>query len=77
MAKKSSSDRSVHRIKKCPFCGEYLRLDDTRCTDCGRRVGPVNRMGLAKKPVEWQTYLAALIACVALGAFVWYFFFRH
>ncbi len=77
MVKKSSPGRSEHRIKKCPFCGEYLRVDDSRCTDCGRRVGRVNSLGIAEKPFEWGAYAAALIACAALGAFIWYFFFRR
>ena len=60
--------------KRCPFCYTYIRLDATHCTDCKRKVGKIDKYGLAKKPFNYKAYLAALLWFVMLGIYIWKIF---
>jgi len=62
--------------KKCPYCFTYLPLYATRCDGCHKRVGAVNRLGFAAKPVDWMGYLSAIVAIAGFGVFIWWAFFR-
>ena len=65
------SGKPQHAIKKCPFCGTYLKREVIRCDGCQRRVGPPDRNGTAQKPVDWRAYISAL---VAVGAFCYFIY---
>jgi len=57
--------------KKCYECFEHMKLDAVECPACKSRVGPVDRNGIAKKPVDWTSYVVFLVAFVVLVLFVW------
>lgn len=65
----------VHMTKKCPECYVYLPLDARRCTACGTRVGPVDKLGHARRVVNVKAYLVAVcFALIFLGVLWWGFF---
>lgn len=77
-AKRSSgSSPQSYMTKKCPECFTYLPLDAKLCHSCGSRVGAVNRLGLAEKPVNVKGYLTAAIAILAFAIFLWWGFFAE
>jgi len=67
---RSDDGRPNFSVKRCPYCSTYLGLQDIKCSDCGRRVGPSDANGIAKKPVDWVAYLTAAVACAVLAYFV-------
>lgn len=66
-----------HMTKKCPECFAHLPLDAKVCDACGRRVGAVNRIGLAETPPNIKGYVLAGIAILAFLIFVWWGFFNE
>ena len=73
----SENDRRRYLTKKCPHCYEYLPLRAKVCAACQKKVGDVDKLGFAKKPVDLMGYLIALIAIVAFSVFMWWGFFRE
>jgi hypothetical protein len=67
---------TTFRTKRCADCSTELPLTAVRCTGCGRRVGPVDQQGRAKKPIDWTAYGICLLAWVAFGLFVWWAFLK-
>lgn len=63
-----------HATKKCPECYTYVKLNATRCPSCKTRLGEVEKHGMAKRTVDFNAYLFALIALVALGIYIWWAF---
>jgi hypothetical protein len=72
---RGQSTANIHMTKKCPECFAYLPLHATVCTSCGKRVGPVDKLGHARKPPNIKGYLAAAISILAFVAFVYWGFF--
>lgn len=62
--------------KKCPWCFTHLALDAVRCDACHKRVGEVDKLGFAKKPVDWAGYFVAAVAIAGFCLFIWWAFFR-
>ena len=73
----SERDRRRHLTKKCPHCYEYLPLRAKVCTACQKKVGDVDKLGFAQKPVDFMGYLIAAIAIVVFSVFMWWGFFRE
>jgi hypothetical protein len=73
----SKNDRRRYLTKKCPHCYEYLALRAKVCTACQKKVGEVDKLGFAQKPVDWLGYLIALVTMVAFSVFMWWGFFRE
>jgi ribosomal protein L40E len=71
---KSASD---HTTKKCPNCYAYLPLSARICTSCHARVGDVDKLGFAQKPIDWRAYLLAAVTMAAFAFFIWWAFFRE
>jgi len=71
----SKKERLKYLTKKCPHCYEYLALHAKTCTACQKKVGNVDKLGFAEKPVAWAHYLIALIAIVVFIVFSWWAFF--
>ena len=71
----SKNDKLRYLTKKCPHCYEYLALHAKTCTACQNKVGDVDKLGFAEKPVDWNRYLIALIAIVVFTIFTWWAFF--
>lgn len=61
--------------KRCPYCYTLLRPDATHCIDCKKKVGKMDKFGLAKKPLNWRAYMAALLWTVMLAMYIWKVFF--
>jgi hypothetical protein len=71
--KKSNS----YTTKKCPFCYVHLPLDAHSCTACKSKVGDVDKLGFAEKPIDWLGYLIAGVLMAGFAFFTWWAFFRE
>jgi len=56
--------------KKCWECFTHLPLNAAVCNVCKKKVGKVNRYGIAEKPTDWKAYIIAGFAILLLVAFV-------
>ena len=63
--------------KKCPHCSIYLPVAATRCTSCKQKVGPPDKYGIAKKPVDVKAYIVAALSIAALGYYIWWAFLKE
>jgi hypothetical protein len=66
-----------YTTKKCPHCYTYLPLHASVCTSCHKRVGDVDKLGFAQKPLDWRAYLLAAVTMAAFVIFMWWAFFRE
>jgi len=64
----------VHATKRCPECYTYVSLRTTRCPDCHTRLGEVERHGMAKRTIDWKSYVMAFIAMLAFVLYIWWAF---
>jgi hypothetical protein len=70
-------NRNYYTTKKCPFCYVHLPLDAQSCTACKGKVGDVDKLGFAGKPIDWLGYLVAGIFMAGFAIFTWWAFFRE
>ena len=61
---------STYSTKKCYECFSHLPLNATVCTTCKKKVGPVDRNGLAQKPTDWKAYIIFGISFAVLVGFL-------
>ncbi len=61
-------------VKKCPYCYTYVAVKDGQCKSCGKRIGPVDRTGWARKMLDWKAYTGAIVAIVLFVAFYYWAF---
>ena len=73
----SDSKKIKHITKKCPDCYVHLALSATECHACKAKVGNVDKLGFAEKPVDWLGYLVAGVAILVFAVFMWWGFFRE
>lgn len=66
-----------YTTKKCPFCYVHLSLDARLCPTCKSKVGDVDKLGFAEKPIDWWGYLIAAASMAAFALFTWWSFFRE
>ena len=66
---------SACATKKCPYCYTHLPLDVKICFSCKKKVGKVEKHGMAKKPVDWISYIVCLIAWLGFFLYMWWAFF--
>jgi hypothetical protein len=79
MARKSKKLPNIRpnvRTKRCWSCNTHMKLEETRCPSCKRKVGSVNEHGVAVKPAEWLNYFLAIGATVLLAYFLWWAFVK-
>jgi len=57
--------------KVCPYCSTHLLLNATACSYCKKKVGPVNKQGIAEKPTDWKAYTACFLSWGALFVYFW------
>ncbi len=63
--------------KKCPECGVRLKMNEYKCFSCGTKfTKEVDKMGFAKRPINWMGYLSTLAGLFVLGYFIWYVFLK-
>lgn len=74
--KKKAVDVKTFTVKKCPYCYSHLAVNVMRCDRCGKRVGPVESSGWAKKTIDWKAYCTALVAAAVFIIFFWWAFMR-
>jgi hypothetical protein len=72
-----SKKANYYTTKKCPFCYVHLPLDVHSCTSCNNKVGDVDKLGFAEKPIDWWGYLIAAVFIVGFAFFIWWAFFRE
>ena len=75
MAKSSDAEGKKHLVKRCPECLEYLDLEAKVCHVCNQKVGPPNEHGMAKKPVNWLSYLISIAAIAGFALYMYWLFF--
>jgi predicted amidophosphoribosyltransferase len=76
--RKSPKQKKIeYTTKKCPDCYAHLPLNVKVCHACQAKVGDVDKLGFAEKPVDWKGYVAAAIAIIVFTAFMWWGFFRE
>ena len=69
----SGGASSRHSIKKCPECYVYVPVNETRCPSCKTKLAGVDpKTGLAKKPVDWMSYLMSAATIALLAGFLYY-----
>ncbi|WP_300667801.1 hypothetical protein [Desulfoluna sp.] len=68
--------KRVFTFKRCPYCFTNLSLTAETCLGCHKRVGKVDRFGLAKKPINYLGYLAAFMWVGIFIGYIWFAFIR-
>ena len=68
--------RPSQQAKRCWNCSTFIPADARRCFSCHRRVGPPNKFGMARKPIDWWGYLVCLFLWGLLGYYGWWAFFK-
>jgi hypothetical protein len=75
--RKRNVDPPQYKVKKCPYCMVYMKLDAQICDSCKQKIGKVNRLGFAQKPFNWKGYGAAVFGIVIFIAYMWWAFFSR
>ena len=65
-----------HVTKKCPSCYTYIALDAEVCPSCKKKVGMVDRHGMASKRVEWGKYLIAILSWITFGVYAYFALYK-
>jgi len=63
---------ATHKKKTCPYCNVPLSLNVKECFSCKKKVGKVNKHGIANKPANYKAYIICLIVWVALYLYIRY-----
>jgi ribosomal protein L40E len=53
-------------VKRCPECGVNLPLDARRCFSCHTRIGRADKHGMARKSINWVSYLVCIVSWAIL-----------
>ena len=73
----ASKGKIKYSTKKCPDCYVHLPLNAKECHACKAKVGNVDKLGFAEKPVDWRGYLVAGVSILVFAVFMWWAFFRE
>jgi len=76
-SRSESQKKLEYTTKKCPSCYAHLPLNVKECHACKAKVGEVDKLGFAEKPVDWAGYLMAAITITAFAVFMWWGFFNE
>jgi hypothetical protein len=68
---KRDADTIRFSTKKCWECFTHLPLNATVCNVCKKKVGKVNKFGIAEKPTDWKAYVICGFAFLLLFIFIW------
>ncbi len=53
----------------------YLALSAMKCHSCKAKVGDVDKLGFAEKPINWRSNVIAGIAILVFVGFMWWAFY--
>jgi hypothetical protein len=73
----ASKGKIKYSTKKCPACYVHLPLNAKECHACKAKVGDVDKLGFAEKPIDWLGYLVAGVSILVFAVFMWWAFFRE
>ena len=65
-----------HITKKCPSCLTNIPCESNRCPSCNMKVGGVDKIGFAERPVDWMSYVKSILWFQGFCAFVWWAFIK-
>jgi hypothetical protein len=54
-----------------------MPLGAQKCTACKSKVGDVDQLGFAEKPIDWWGYLVAGVFMAGFAVFTWWAFIRQ
>ncbi len=60
------------KTKTCPYCTVPLSVDAEECFSCKKKVGKIDKHGIASKPANYMAYVVCLLVWVALYLYVRY-----
>lgn len=61
-------------VKRCPECFVNLPLDARECFSCHTRVGHIDKLGKARRRVDWISYIVCIISwAILIGYVKWAF----
>lgn len=66
----------TYSAKKCPECMAHIPADAVVCPSCKRRIGKRSDTGMAKKAIDWKSYIMLIISWAAFAFYMWWAFFR-
>ncbi len=78
MVKQNKADKKAilsHTTKKCPECLTQLTLDAEECFSCKKKVGEVNKHGVAKRPINWSSNIVCILSWILFVIYLWWAFF--
>ncbi len=73
---KKEAETFKFSTKKCYECFTHLPLHATECYACKKKVGKVDRNGIAEKPADVKSYVVFALAFAALVVFLWKVFLK-
>lgn len=65
------------KSKKCPECLTHIPVEAVVCPSCKQRVGKRTDSGIAKKAINWKSYIMLIISWAAFIFYMWWAFFRE
>jgi predicted amidophosphoribosyltransferase len=73
----NKKNKTISQVsKRCPNCLTYLPVDAKICSRCKKKVGEVDAHGMAKKPIDWLSYIISFLSALGLGLYIWWLFFK-
>lgn len=76
MSNEIEKKNETYSSKKCPECMAHIPADATVCPSCKRRIGKRSDTGMAKKAINWKSYIMLIISWAAFAFYIWWAFFR-
>ncbi|MFC1858296.1 hypothetical protein ACFL9U_09760 [Thermodesulfobacteriota bacterium] len=76
MANGNKKQKPAFSTKKCHECSYHIPLDAKVCDSCGKKVGPVDKHGHAKKPIDVISYVYAVLSWVLFATIIWWGFMK-
>jgi len=77
MSNEMEKKDETYSSKKCPECMAHIPADATVCPSCKRRIGKRSDTGMAKKAIDWKSYIMLIISWAAFAFYIWWAFLRE
>ena len=59
-----------HVSKKCPYCYVHMKLEAETCPSCKRKVGMIDKHGMATRRIEWGKYIICILSWLTLAVYI-------